>query len=72
MTLFAENARRIMSEKGITHQQLADAIDCHRPSVTRALRGTYNPSLEFVEAVADALDVNVRNLFDPIREKVAV
>jgi len=70
MTLFSDNVKNRLSEYGWSHQDLADALGMERTHLSRALRGGNSPRLVFVENVANALDVEVRDLFDPRPQKV--
>ena len=70
MTLFAQNTASKLQAYGWTHQDLAGAVGCQRSAISRALNGTHNPSLRFVEQVANALSCNVADLFAPNPEKL--
>lgn len=51
-------AAEIAKQRGMTHQQVADAMDAKRALVSRLLAGDRpNPSLETVERIAKALKV---------------
>lgn len=71
MSTFAHNVNRILSDRGLTHAWLADKLDMERTHLSRALRGENSPRLCFVEKVAKKLKVDIRDLFEPISEKVA-
>lgn len=73
MTTFAENVKHRLSEFGWSHQDLADAMGMERTHVSRALRGTNSPRLIFIERVAEALELEVQELFKPVasQERVA-
>jgi len=50
--------RRI--ERGLTQEKLAQKIGTRQSSVSRLESGAYNPSLAFLQKVADALDVRLK------------
>lgn len=71
MNTFTHNVTRLLSSKGLTHAFLAEELGMERTHVSRALRGANSPRLIFVEKVAAALEVDIRDLFEPIPEKVS-
>lgn len=46
--------------KGITQKELANKIGTKQPVISRLERGTYNPSLKFLQRIAHALDAELR------------
>jgi transcriptional regulator with XRE-family HTH domain len=56
--------KRLREEKGLTQQQLADAIDVKREQITRLEAGPVDPKFSTVKALASALGCDV-NAFDP-------
>ncbi len=71
MNTFSYNVTRILETRGMTHAHLAEALEMERTHVSRALRGVNSPRLVFVEKVANALEVDIRDLFEPIPKKVS-
>jgi transcriptional regulator with XRE-family HTH domain len=71
MNTFAHNVTRILAAKGLTHADLAEELGMERTHVSRALRGANSPRWVFVENVATALEVDIRDLFEPIPEKIS-
>ena len=57
------SVKEVCKEKGLTIQDLADKMEMKRESLSRAING--NPTLETLERIASALDVNVSELFAP-------
>jgi transcriptional regulator with XRE-family HTH domain len=45
--------------KGITQQELADAMGTKRPNISRFESGNYNPSLDMLIKLADCMDLNI-------------
>ena len=50
--------RRI--EQGLTQKELARKIDTKQSAVSRLESGSYNPSLTFLQKVAEALDARLK------------
>jgi len=50
--------RRI--EKGLTQKELARKIDTKQSAVSRLESGSYNPSIAFLQKVAEALDARLK------------
>jgi len=50
--------RRI--EQGLTQKELARKIDTKQSAVSRLESGSYNPSLAFLQKVAEALDARLK------------
>lgn len=50
--------RRI--EQGLTQKELARKIDTKQSAVSRLESGSYNPSIAFLQKVADALDARLK------------
>ncbi len=53
----------LRAEKGITQQQLADALEVTRATVVALERGSYNPSLELAFRIARYFRVGVEKIF---------
>lgn len=49
----------VLTDKGMTHQQVADTTGMTRPSVTRALNGSHTPTLQTIIKIADAVGVSI-------------
>ena len=65
MSTFAKNIETILEERGWTKQQLADAIEMDRSSLSKIIRGVHSPSLVMLERIAKALDVEAFELLQP-------
>lgn len=55
------SVKEVCKEKGLTIQDLADKMEMKRESLSRAING--NPTLETLERIANALEVDVPELF---------
>jgi len=47
-------------EKNITQKQLADLVGTQQSNISRLESGNYNPSLDFLDKVAKALDKRIQ------------
>lgn len=47
-------------EKGLTQKELARRVGTKQSSIARLESGTYNPSLDFLRKVTNALDARLR------------
>ncbi len=68
---FNENLRRIRKEKGITQEQLADAVGVSAQAVSKWEQSSY-PDAQLLPAVADFLEVTIDELFGRNCEKVSI
>lgn len=57
------SVKELCKEKGLTIQDLADKMEMKRESLSRAING--NPTLETLEKIANALEVDITELFEP-------
>lgn len=54
--------RRRRNELGISQEQFAEVVDCHRNFVGRVERGQQNPTVDTLVRIAKALDCTVRDI----------
>lgn len=54
--------KEICKEKGFSIGQLADKMEIHRESLSRAING--NPTIETLDKIANALEVHISDLFE--------
>lgn len=62
--LLSQNVRRICKEKKIQLKELATKMGVDPAALTRALKG--NVRLDTIQKMANALDVSVKSLFEPM------
>lgn len=55
--------KEIMQEKGVTSASLSTMIGIHKVSVSNIINGKLNPSAETLEKIAEALGVEMWELF---------
>ncbi len=61
--IFATNVKRVRQEKGISQEKLADLSGLHRTYISAVERERRNISIENIEQIAKALDVDAASLF---------
>lgn len=59
--------KEVMQEKGITQKRLAEQMGVAEISLSRSLRG--NPTLETLSKIAEALEVDIVDLFKCKKEE---
>lgn len=59
-----ERIRWLRKVRGFTQEQLAEFLDIEQKQVSCIERGVNAPSMDRLQSVADALGVQVRDLFD--------
>ncbi|MDD2518609.1 MAG: helix-turn-helix transcriptional regulator [Bacilli bacterium] len=62
-TLLGKNVKYYRFRKKITQEQLAETLDASSNYVGRLERGQHSPSLEKIEIIANALDIEPYELF---------
>ena len=64
--LFGQNVRQAREKKGWSQDFLSEESGLHRTYISGIERGVRNPTIEIVQQIAMALDVNIQDLFvDP-------
>lgn len=53
------------SERGMTQDDLAEALGVSRQTIISLEKGRYNPSLELAFKLADLFGCRIEDLFDP-------
>jgi transcriptional regulator with XRE-family HTH domain len=68
---FADNLKRLRTEKGISQEDMAKKIKVHANHLSRYERGLSAPSIEVVEKMARMLDVSIDELvFGAVSERM--
>ena len=57
--LLAQNIKQLRKEKGWSQTELANKIGSHLSHITRMETGKYNPSVDVLIKLADALEVSL-------------
>lgn len=55
--------QRLRTEKGLTQQDLAEAIDVTRATIIALEKGNYNPSLELAFRLAKFFEIGIEKIF---------
>lgn len=61
--VFGTNVRRYRNEKGISQEKLAELSGLHRTYISDVERFQRSISLENIQRIADALEIEVYKLF---------
>lgn len=70
MHIFANNVRKYRNEKGLSQEVLADLAGLHRTYISAVERERRNISIENIENIAAALDIDAYLLFTPSKEDI--
>lgn len=65
LRLFADNMKRLRQERQLSQEALADLCDLDRTYISGIERKRRNLAIRNIQRIADALEVDVRELFDP-------
>lgn len=61
---FGKNLRKIRKSKSITQEKLAFTVGIEISQISRIERGILNTSISTAEAIASAMEIPVKELFD--------
>ena len=61
---FGNRVRKLRKSKGWSQEEFADQCGLHRTYIGAIERGERNVSLNNIHAIAKALDISVKDLFD--------
>jgi transcriptional regulator with XRE-family HTH domain len=62
LIIFGERVREIRKEKGLSQEELAHKADLHRTYIGMIERAEKNITLLNIEKIANALEVNIKEL----------
>lgn len=65
LRLFADNMKRLRQDRQLSQEALADLCDLDRTYISGIERKRRNLGIRNIQRIAEALDVDVRELFDP-------
>lgn len=63
--LLVTNIKKLLKETNTTYEQLSKTADVSLTTISLLLTNKYNPSVEILQKIADALDVPLFTLFLP-------
>ena len=58
--------KELLKEKGVTQKELAKRMGISDGAVSQILGGQYSPKLDTLQRIAQALEVDVAELFIPV------
>lgn len=61
---FGENLKKIRLENGFTQEKLAFSVGIEISQISRIERGILNTSISTIHALAVAMDIPIKDLFD--------
>ena len=64
--------KELLQEDNMTQAELAEAIGIARPNMSNIVNGKITPTLKTLESIAEALGVEVAELFRPQEDFLAV
>jgi len=62
-TIFMKNVREIRKAKGLSQIELAEKVGCSQGMISKIEKGDANPTLDMIEAIADALETSPASVF---------
>ncbi len=65
-TRIAVNLKRLRTERGLSQERMAELADFHRTYVSQLERCVTNISIDGLERIAQALEVDVVDLLAPV------
>ena len=70
--LFGQAIRKLRTQKQISQEAFADMCGLHRTYISDIERGLRNVSIENIEKMAKALDMNVSDIFKEVEDNEGV
>jgi len=63
--LVGERVKAAMDRANLCQADLVRAVGCYHPDISRLIAGRHMPVLPFLQRIADALGVRLKDLVDP-------
>lgn len=70
--VFGQTIRKIRLSKDISQEKFADMCDLHRTYISDIELGKRNVSLENIGKMANALDMNISDLFQEVEKDAGI
>jgi transcriptional regulator with XRE-family HTH domain len=64
LTAFGNNLRKLRQAKKLSMEELSYEVDVDLSQIYRIEKGMVNPTLSTLNAIAKALDITLKDLFD--------
>lgn len=71
-TSFGNTVRRIRLSKGLSQEAFADLCELHRTYISDVELGKRNISIDNIEKIAKALNVNISDIFVEVEKNASV
>ena len=62
------NVKRLLHERGLSQNQLADRAGIDRGNLSRTVRGRVPPGMATLQTLADSLQADISEILQPIPE----
>lgn len=69
---FGQTVRKIRLSKDVSQEKFADMCDLHRTYISDVELGKRNVSLENIGKMANALDMNISELFQEVEQDAGI
>ncbi len=69
MNIFGENLKRIRAEKNITQLELSELLGIGKGYIAQIETGHRTSTLKFMNKIADALNVPLKNFFEEVTDE---
>ena len=72
MTKFGRTVRKFRTSKGISQEKFADMCELHRTYISDIELGKRNVSLENIEKISKALNLNISEIFEAVESNETI
>ena len=66
------NIKKMIKSKGFTYESLGKEVGLTKTSIARIANGDQTPNFDMLYKIANTLDVDIRDLFKPTKDKKMV
>lgn len=66
------NIKEMIKSKGFTYESLGKEVGLTKTSISRIANGDQTPNFDMLYKIANTLDVDIRDLFKPTKDKKMV
>ncbi|MBS7337389.1 MAG: helix-turn-helix transcriptional regulator [Thermoguttaceae bacterium] len=72
LTKFGRTVRKFRTSKGISQEKFADMCELHRTYISDIELGKRNVSLENIEKISKALNLNISEIFEAVESNETI